>query len=165
MININPKLIVMKNHILLLSILFLLVGLSISSCKKSADPKDGLITCPGFINNYDSSLIGKWKIVTDSTYLDISFYNNHMYHQGKAGDYFDFRNDGKLYTKEGARMDTTSYQLTSDTTILIPSFGINSSGTTATSFITKLPANNIVIKSSKFTALGGFLRRKVILSK
>ncbi|RYE06704.1 MAG: hypothetical protein EOP44_04135 [Sphingobacteriaceae bacterium] len=143
----------------------MLVASTLFSCEKPVI--DGPIVCAAanIPEGETATLTGKWNIVTDSTYVAIDFYNNHMYYQGQTGDYFDFRNDGKLYTKEGARLDTTSYQLTSDTTILIPSFGISSNGATAVSFITKLPANNIVIKSSKFTAVGGFIGRKVNLSR
>lgn len=164
MININPKLIVMKNHILLLSILFLLVGLSISSCKKSADPKDGLITCPGFIENYNS-LIGKWNLVTDSTFVGVGIDNHPVSYSGQAGDYFDFRSDGKLYIKEGIKMDTSTYKLTSNTMILIPSFGATVNGVLKTSNITNLTAHHATITAPILTTPGGLFGRKVDLSR
>ncbi len=84
-----------------------IIAFFLTSCKKdSADS--------------NATIIGKWNIVTDSTYFKGGCcYENKVYYIGKPGDYFDFRNDGKFYSKEGTTLDTATYQLTSNSTILI----------------------------------------------
>jgi hypothetical protein len=66
------------------------------------------------------TLVAKWNIVTDYTANHIAQTNTYT---GVAGDYFDFRADGKCYTKEGSRYDTLSYAITSDTNLNIRPFG------------------------------------------
>ena len=155
----------MKTSILLLSILFLLVGLLISSCKKNANLKDEAAICPGFTQNGNMSLIGKWAVVSDSTFTGVGADNHPANYIGQTNDYFDFRNDGKLYMKEGLKLDTSSYQLTSDTTVLIPSFGITMNGVTETSYITNLTAHHVSINAPTVITPGGLFGRKVNLSR
>jgi hypothetical protein len=66
------------------------------------------------------TLVANWNIVSDYTANHLAQTNTYT---GVAGDYFDFRTDGKCYVKEGSRYDTLSYAITSDTTLHIQSFG------------------------------------------
>lgn len=69
-------------------------------------------------------LIAKWNLVTDYTANHLAQTNTYT---GVAGDYFDFRSDGKCYVKEGSQYDTLSYAITSDTTINIQPFALGKS--------------------------------------
>lgn len=66
-------------------------------------------------------LIGKWNLVNDSTSGTgigpkfTQYVNNYV---GSGGDYFDFRSDGKVYIKENGLLDTMSYSMASDTTVI-----------------------------------------------
>ncbi|RYX82760.1 hypothetical protein EON73_04155 [bacterium] len=71
----------------------------------------------------------------------------------------------KLYSKEGIKMDTCSYQLTSGTTILIPTFGVTLNGITETSHITKLTASQLTIIAPTVGTPGGLFGRTVSLNR
>src|ERR1700710_284704 len=59
-----------------------------------------------------ASLVTKWTLVNDSVSNSIgNSYPHTKNYAGTAGDYFDFRSDGKCYTKEGNNYDTLAYQI------------------------------------------------------
>jgi hypothetical protein len=68
------------------------------------------------------TLIAKWNLVSDYTANHLAQINNYI---GVPGDYFDFREDGKCYVKEGSIYDTLSYAKKNDTTITIVPFAYN----------------------------------------
>lgn len=133
----------MKNQMLLLSILFLLAGLSIGSCKKIADQP--------------VTIVGKWSIITDSTYTQLGCCTQHRtFYSGHYGDYFDFLTNGKLNTKEGTNLNSVDYKLTSDTSIVIGPYGYI--------YILNLTAHHAQINSNTITfGISGW--RRISLSR
>ena len=68
------------------------------------------------------TLVAKWNLVSDYTSNHLAQMNTYT---GVAGDYFDFRADGKCYVKEGSLYDTLTYAIKNDTTITISPFAFN----------------------------------------
>jgi hypothetical protein len=95
----------LKNLLVAAFVFFLLAG-----CKKDNN------------GNAAPTLVAKWNIVTDYTANHMGQINTYT---GVAGDYFDFRPNGKCYIKEGVQYDTLSYAITNDTTINIVPFGFS----------------------------------------
>lgn len=89
----------------------LIIVTTIFSCKKNDVP-------------IPSSLIGKWSINVDSLAYGIGPVQKTKTYIGVAGDYYDFRTDNKLYTREGAQLDTFNYKVISknklEITALVP---------------------------------------------
>jgi len=125
------------------------------SCKKSS-----LST-----NDTPTSIVKKWNILNDSTFIGVGVNNHPVNYAGQAGDYFDFRTDSYIYIKEGPILDTLSYSLTSDTTILIASFGIISNGIPEMSRITNLTTHHVTIIAPLVVTPGGLFGRKVNLTR
>ncbi|MGI4728986.1 MAG: hypothetical protein ACRYGB_10480 [Janthinobacterium lividum] len=142
--------------------LVLILVVVLLSCRKN--PQETMTICPEPIGS-TATVIGKWKIVTDSNFVGAGFTNHELNYAGQAGDYFEFSSDGKLYSKEGIKMDTSVYQLTSDTTILIPSFGVTANGVTQTSRLTNFTATHLTITAHTVNTPGGLFGRKVNLSR
>jgi hypothetical protein len=94
------------------AIIFGFLTLCLYTCKKGCGP--------GMMGR--ASIIGKWNIVADSTSAGVGSANAFATYTGKPGDYFDITNNGYIYTKESAKLDTSGYQLLSDSTIIIHSF-------------------------------------------
>jgi hypothetical protein len=127
--------------------------LSFCSCKKD------LTNGPG------TTTIGKWNLVSDSTFAGVGQNNHAVDYKGQAGDYFDIRANGFMYTKEEGILDTLQYSVVSNTEIVIQSFGINANGVQATSHITNFTSNSLVIASPIALTPGGQFGRKVTLSR
>lgn len=158
----------MKNRILFLSIIFITTVLMFFSCTKSTiTPVDTAAICYGIfpLENTAATILGKWNIVTDSTFADVGRDNQQIIYAGKTGDYFDFRTDSKLYIKENTKLDTLDYRITSDTTILISAFNITLNGTTETSHIKNLTAHRVTIIAPVVRTPGGLFGRNVNLSR
>jgi hypothetical protein len=133
----------------------LAIIISVSSCKKEA-------TC----NRGDTvTLLGKWSIISDSSFLNVGINNHPVNYKGQKGDYFDFRTDNKLYINEGGMLDTLHYNLTSDTTLVIDAFGIILNGIPETSSITHLTAHSVIITAPVVITPGGVFGRRVDLSR
>jgi hypothetical protein len=125
-----------------------------------------LYACKKDGNNINSSsIVGKWSIVSDSTFAGVGSSNHPVNYAGAPGDYFDFRTDGNVYTKEGAVLDTLSYKLVSNTTIIIASFGVTLNGVPETSSIKVLTSHNLTIDAPVLLTPGGEFGRKVSLSR
>jgi hypothetical protein len=147
---------------------FLAILLYLTACTKTAVPsKNGM-----------ASLTGKWNLVNDSTYGGVGLSNRLTGYTGETGDYFNFSTNGNAYTKEGTVMDTLTYRMVSDTSIIISNFGLILNGIPDTSNIAVLTANSltannrlapmvqmIVIESPFFITPGGEFWRKVTLSR
>jgi hypothetical protein len=146
------------------NLLIVLILFSIMGCKKlsGVDATNG----NGRINEFGSiTLVSKWQLVNDSTANSmvrtsalITNYN------GVAGDYFDFRDDGKCYTKEGNTYDTLAYQLTSSKSITMQNFGLNINGVIEPGDIA-LTANSATITTKNMLTPGGTLFRMVNLKR
>ncbi len=99
----------MKNVILIVIVFLIATGL-LYSCKNSGvSPASGIA--------------GKWNIKVDSTFTGIGPFDTTEVYNGKAGDYFDFRSDNKLYIKEGATLDTFAYKIVAANKITISAAG------------------------------------------
>jgi hypothetical protein len=124
-----------------------------------------LYACKKDSNNAKPTITGKWNLVSDSTYVGVGLNNHLVTFQGQPGDYFDFRTDGHVYTKEATVLDTLTYQLTSNTTIIISSFGVTLNGVPETSYIRVLTAHNLAIDAPRVVTPGGVGGRKLKLSR
>ena len=116
-------------------------------------------------NDINATILGKWDILNDSAFIGAGINNHQQSYIGQTGDYFDFRTDGFLYTKEGTDLDTLNYSLTSDTTIIIASFGIIANGVPEVSHISNLTAHSATISAPTAITPGGEFGRKVILKR
>jgi hypothetical protein len=111
------------------------------------------------------TIIRNWNIVSDSTFVGVGSNNHPVAYIGQPGDYFDFTTNGTIYTKEGAVLDTLSYKLLSDTSIVIGAFGITLNGVAETSRITNLTVHSLVIKAPIVATYGGTFGRKISLNR
>ena len=106
-----------------------------------------------------------WVIVKDSFYTGAVQTNHLVVYEGMPGDYFDFGTDGNVYTREGAVLDTFSYErLANPSQIIINGFG-NIGGPLDTSSVSDRTAISMTIASIFFATPGGIFWRKVVLSK
>jgi hypothetical protein len=85
----------------------------------------GLFSCKNSVidPNPSSPIVGKWGVKVDSTTSGIGPIQSVQAYIGKPGDYFDFRSDNKLYTKEGSTLDTFAYKVVADNKITISIVG------------------------------------------
>ena len=111
------------------------------------------------------TVLKKWSIENDSTFIGVGVNNHPVNYAGQPGDYFDFRMDGYIYIKEGPLLDTLSYSLISDSTILIASFGIIVNGIPEISRITNLTGHSVTINAPLIVTPGGVFGRKVNLTR
>jgi hypothetical protein len=116
-------------------------------------------------DNSKPSIIGKWNIVNDSTYVGAAVNNHLVAYNGMPGDYFNFNANGSVYTKEGASLNILPYKLVSDTTIDIQSFAYNTNGTFQACRINTFTAHSLVIEVPKLITFGGTTGRRVSLSR
>ena len=116
-------------------------------------------------NDMNNGILGKWDILNDSAFVGVGVTNHQASYIGLAGDYFDVRKDGFIYVKESTDLDTLSYSLTSDSTIIIASFGLILNGVPEISQITNLTANSATINAPVVITPGGEFGRKVILKR
>jgi hypothetical protein len=140
---------------IILFVLAAFIAFFLVSCKKNSVPA----------NDINASISGKWNILSDSTFFGVGLNNHPVDYAGQTGDYFDIRTDGNIYIKEGAILDTLGYRLTSNTTILIVSFGIILNGVAETTHITSLTAHSATIDAPIVITPGGEFGRKVNLSR
>ena len=95
---------------------------------------------------HPATIAVKWNLVKDSLAVGAGVSSPDTY-TGVAGDYFDFRQDGNCYIKEGSRLDTLAYSITSDSTLNFPKFSI---GTTANYTKLTYPFNKVTITTAYF---------------
>lgn len=109
-------------------------------------------------------LVAKWTLVRDSTANSIGaaavVTGNY---KGVAGDYFDFRADGKCYTKEGNTYDTLAYKRVAIDQVTIEKFGFSSSDSPC--LIDPFTAHKATITSPVLYTPGGYTYRQVVLGK
>jgi hypothetical protein len=107
----------MKSVSLPVALLFIITGLV--SCKKT---DQGMVTTKtGTTSNYSGvvPIQGNWSVKSDSVSSGIGPNVTAKTYVGKTGDYFYFDTNNKLYTKEGAVLDTFSYTILTDSTLNI----------------------------------------------
>jgi len=154
----------------LVTLSFLAFLLNFTACTKSA--KSSLST------GNEQLGAGDWNLVSDSTFEGVGLGNHPVDYAGQPGDYFSFTTDGHVYTREGAVLDTLTYKVVSDSTLIISDFGLIINGVPDTSTVTGLSAisltskngmntttQTIVIESPFFPTPGGVFWRKVTLSR
>jgi len=113
-----------------------------------------------------AAIVGKWNIVVDSTSTGAGTSNAIATYNGKAGDYFDIRSDGYVYSKEGATLDTSAYHFLSNNSIVINSFVYFSSNTDyPISHIKSAGPTSINIYLPWLLTPGGEFGRSIILSR
>lgn len=141
----------MKKNLLLLSACLLMV---FAACKK-----------PDGIANPKIKILGKWNVVSDSSHVGIGINNTAVNYAGQPGDYFDFRSNGIIYTREGDALDTLNYTLISDTKIAIPQFDAILNGEVQTSTIKNFNSHSLYIAAPRIITPGGVFGRSVKLSR
>ena len=125
----------------IITLTVLLLGCTLyMACKKDAGP----------------SIKGKWNIVNDSTRItgtggELIYHSNYM---GVAGDYYDFRDDGKMYMKEGVALDTMQYEVYGNNQVRC----VPSPGFTDTYNTTLLTHNKASLTISGLTAQGQLVK-------
>jgi hypothetical protein len=143
--------------------LFIVTGLllCLCACKKysSSDNK-----AANLLDN--TAIVGRWNVVSDTSYAGVNTGSNPLIHTGQAGDYFDFSTNGNVYTKEGPVLDTLTYSLVSSEEINIEPFGSVGNGPDElVSRIMILTAHNATIASPLGESPGGPVKRIVNLSR
>jgi hypothetical protein len=129
----------------------------------SACKKQGLPMCCG-ANPPEVSVFHNWNIVSDSTYTGVGVTNHPVDYSGQPGDYFNVTTNGVIYTSEGGVLDTLTYKLLTDSTIVVSSFGITLNGVPATSNFS-FTATAMHISSPTIATPGGVFGRKISLSR
>jgi hypothetical protein len=113
------------------------------------------------------AMIAKWNLVTDSSswcYGPDPVVHTKSY-DGAPSDYFDFRADGKCYTKEGSVYDTLAYTVTVGNQIILQKFGANVNGYYLADDITEFTAHNFNIATPFFATPMGWSTRGLYLTK
>ena len=113
----------------------------------------------------DITIMGKWNLVSDSTFAGVGAGNHAVNYTGQSGDYVDFNNDGNVYIKEGSNVNVYAYHNVSDTSLIIESFGITLNGVPETCLIEKLTIDHATISAPWVYTPGGTFGRTVTLSR
>lgn len=141
----------MKIQYLALAACFLM---TFAACKKTDS-----------VTNAKQEILGKWNVVSDSSHVGIGISNTPVNYAGQPGDYFDFRSNGTIYTREGEALDTLNYTLISDTEIAIPQFDAILNGEVQTSTIKNFTRHSLYIAAPRIITPGGVFGRSVKLSR
>lgn len=145
MFSLSTKKVIMKS---LLNLLFIITGSLIFglSCTKN--------------NDVPASILGKWNIEIDSSYVGVGAGNHKVSYAGRSGDYFNFSPDGHIYIMENSILDTLIYTSVSDS-IFVQNFGSGEGKCQFQSPSTK----NLVITSEYSYTPGGTFGRTVYLTR
>jgi hypothetical protein len=153
-VNIGTKPFVMKRFTMA-GVAVLLVFFALSCTKQRAGTSERT-----------GNLADTWNIVVDSSYQGAGASNHLVTYEGVAGDYFEFTDNGNVYTKEGPVFDTLTYTVLADSVhIIISGFGAIFNGVQDTSVISDHSATSMTITSFEFLTPGGIFWRKVVLSR
>ena len=134
------------------------IVLSLVSCMKNATALKSSFTG-------EVTLSGKWNLVSDSSFAGVGAGNHAVNYAGQNGDYVDFNDDGNVYIKEGSGLSSYAYNITSDTTMIIESFGITLNGVPETCLIERLTLNHATISAPPVYTPGGTFGRTINLSR
>ena len=108
------------------TMIFLFAGAAIfTACKKN----DTTATTTG------QKVVAKWTIVSDNQVHVEAGVSHPSNYNGVAGDYADFRTDGKVYVHSDGSYDTSAYKIISDASIKLESDTFQIKTLTTTSFI------------------------------
>src|SRR5471030_2620643 len=146
----------MKNLILLFSSLFILTGLF--SCIKNSESQlknKSAVTTHSKLLTIPTSIVGKWNLVNDSLVWGVGLNVTATHYIGKSGDYFDFGTNNKLYIKEGANLDSSVYQVVSDSTVVLDVNSERYNGIAPVSKIVYTPAGVTLSSPAIFVANPG----------
>ena len=112
-------------------------------------------------------LVAKWNLVRDSIYDSMGNFPaaRTSTYNGVAGDYFDFRADGKCYTKEGNVYDTLAYSITPGHLVVLSKFGIEVNGSFEPNMVPVLTDHNATITTQFLGTPDGFYLRFLYLEK
>jgi hypothetical protein len=131
-----------------------------------------LFSCHKAALETTASIQGKWSLKMDSVAEAVSgptpITRYGTDYKGTSADYFDFRSDNKLYIKEGAKLDTFNYQLSTDSNIYISSPNTSEYGIASTlnGLIKPGINNNVTIQFTPAEAVfGAYYLRTVDLTK
>ena len=113
-------------------------------------------------NPPDVSIFHGWNIASDSTYTGVGITNHAVDYAGKPGDYFNVMTNGLIYMKENGVADTLSYSSLTDSTIVIPAFGITLNGVPPISTYS-FTATTMRIASPTFAIPAGLFGRTINL--
>lgn len=155
----------MKSLSTIFATAFLLILCSCNKNLSGVNPTGNTKTEGNQTSFGQAPVTGNWNIVTDSTYAGAGLSNHPVNYTGQPGDYFNITTNGVIYTKEGKQLDTLSYQLKGDTSIIISTFGLTGNGVSAVSHIKNLSETTMVIASPVALTPGGVFGRKITLSR
>ena len=88
----------------------LLISMGFLACKKESTPQP---------KTTQEKLLGKWNYISTVSNHFYSGSSHIMTVTGAAGDYADFRNDGKVYSLTNGSRDTAAYGIVNDSKIWI----------------------------------------------
>ncbi len=113
------------------------------------------------------ALVAKWSLVRDSVYNGMGNFPaaRTSAYNGVSGDYFDFRADGKCYTKEGNVYDTLAYSITANHLVVLSKFGLNVNGSYEPNIVPVLTDHNATIQTQFLATPDGFYLRYIYLRK
>lgn len=117
------------------------------------------------VNSTATAISGKWNLISDSGYTGVGTNNHLLVYTGQPGDYFDFRTDQNIYSKEGTNYDTLGYKVVSNSAIIIADFGLIVNGVQDTSKIVNLTTDSLTIVSPILLTPGGVFGRTVHLGR
>lgn len=112
-----------------------------------------------------TTILGKWRLVSDSSWQGVGPRVNLTVNTGTANDYWDFRTDGHVYVQEGAEKDTLAYKVKFFNSITIQNFGWVFYGEQTPGKILELTPHVAVIESNTTMTYGGVNFRKLCLNR
>jgi hypothetical protein len=112
-------------------------------------------------------LVAKWNLVRDSVYNSMGNFpaGRTSAYNSAPGDYFDFRADGKCYTKEGNVYDTLAYTITANHRVVLSKFGIDVNGSYEPNIVPVLTDHKATIQTQFLATPDGFYLRYLYLKK
>jgi hypothetical protein len=132
---------------------FVVIMFGFTSCKKDSS----------LSQKENHGILGKWNVITDSSFAGVGADNRPLYYTGREGDYFDFSSNGRLYVKENNIVNTYNYTSTSPATLIIDLFGISINGVPDSTVITYETPHTIIVYTPFIMTPGGTFGRKVHL--
>src|SRR5690606_18804325 len=77
------------------------------------------IACDKDDDDVQASIQHKWSVNNAIFNVESPIFDTSYTYIGTANDYFDFRNDGKLYSHMDNQTDTVNYQFINDSKLLV----------------------------------------------